>query len=144
MKNRKFYAGAAAAALIAALPIAGAWAATRAEAEAAIADADATRKKAASVGGEWRDTGKMIKEATGLLDTKQYTKAIELASKAKKQGELGYEQAVHEKDAGFPDYMLAVAAKAKETAAVPAENMITAEIASVAVMHNGEKVTVYI
>jgi rhodanese-related sulfurtransferase len=142
MNNRKFYAGAAAAALIAALPIAGAWAATRADADAAIAAADAARKKAASVGGEWRDTGKMLKEATGLLDTKQYSKAIELADKAKRQGELGYEQAMSQKDAGFPDYMLAVAAKAKETPAVPAENMITAEISSVEVMHNGQKVTV--
>jgi rhodanese-related sulfurtransferase len=142
MNNRKFYAGAAAAALIAALPIVGAWAATRADAEAAIAAADAARKKAGSAGSEWRDTGKMIKEASGLLDTKQYSKAIELANTAKKQGELGYEQAMHEKDAGFPDYMLAVAAKVKEVPAVPAENMITAELASVDVMHNGEKLAI--
>jgi rhodanese-related sulfurtransferase len=145
MTNRKFYMGAIAAAVIAALPIANAWSAsTRAEAEDAIAAAEEARKKAASVGGEWRDTGKMIKQATSLLDTREYTKAIGIAEKAKQQGELGYEQAMGQKDAGLPSYMIATAAKAKETApsADPAENMITAELAVVEVMHDGNKLTI--
>ncbi len=79
--------------------------APQAEAEQAIVDADAARKKAASVGGEWRDTGKMIKEAQDLVKSGEYDKAIKLANKAKRQGELGYEQALAEKDAGFPSYV---------------------------------------
>lgn len=76
-----------------------------AKAEQAIADAEAARKKAASVGGEWRDTGKMIKEAEDLVKTGEYDKAIKLANRAMRQGELGYEQAVAEKNAGFPSYV---------------------------------------
>lgn len=79
----------------------------QAEAEQAIADADAARKKAASVGGEWRDTGKMIKEAQDLVKSGEYDKAIKLANKAKRQGELGYEQAMAEQGAGFPSYVKA-------------------------------------
>ncbi len=76
-----------------------------AKAEQAIADAEAARKKAASVGGEWRDTGKMIKEAQDLVKTGEYDKAIKLANQARRQGELGYEQAVAEKNATFPSYV---------------------------------------
>jgi membrane protein involved in colicin uptake len=74
-------------------------------AEQAIAAAEAARKKAASVGGEWRDTGKMIKEAQAAAEAGKFEEAVKLASKAERQGELGYEQAMHEKDAGFPDWM---------------------------------------
>jgi hypothetical protein len=57
------------------------------------------------VGGEWRDTGKMIKEAEDLMKSGEYEKALKLATKAKHQGELGYAQAMSEKDAGFPSYV---------------------------------------
>jgi len=77
----------------------------KAGAEQAIADAEAARKKAASVGGEWRDTAKMIKEAQDLVKSGEYDKAIKLANKAKRQGELGYAQSMAEKNAGFPSYM---------------------------------------
>lgn len=74
-------------------------------AEKAIADAEAARKKAASVGGEWRDTGKMIKDAQDLAKAGEFDKAIQLANQARRQGELGYEQAMHEKNATFPSYV---------------------------------------
>jgi hypothetical protein len=73
----------------------------------AIADAEAARKKAASVHGEWRDTGKMIEEAEEAGAAGDFAKGISLANEAQKQGELGYAQAMHEKGAGFPDYMTA-------------------------------------
>ena len=141
MKIRSFNAAFVVASLMVALPATNAWSATKAEAEEAIAAADAARKQAASVGGEWRDTGKMIKEATSLLDTREYTKAIGLANKAKKQGELGYQQAMDQKDAGMSDYFK-TGVKAKETAVASAENMIAPDLESVEVMHNGEKVVI--
>jgi len=141
MKIRSMFLGFGAASLMIALPITNAWSATKAEAEEAIAAAEQARKQAASVGGEWRDTGKMIEEATGLLDTRQYTKAIGIASKAKRQGELGYEQALSQKDATMPKFMKA-AGEAKHTAAVSAENRITPDLDSVEVIHNGQKVVI--
>jgi hypothetical protein len=71
----------------------------------AIAAAEAARKKAASVKGEWRDTGKFIKEAEGLAKAGDFAGAIALAEKARRQGELGYEQAIREQGATFPSYM---------------------------------------
>jgi len=75
-------------------------------AESAIAAAEEARKKAASVGGEWRDTAGMIKSAQTLAGAGEFDQAIEAATAAKFQADRGYEQAMAEKDAGFPDYML--------------------------------------
>lgn len=76
-------------------------------ADQAIAAAESARKKAASVGGEWRDTFNMIGEARDLAKAGDFAGAIKIASKAKRQGELGYAQAMAETHAGFPSYMLA-------------------------------------
>lgn len=75
------------------------------QAEESLAEAESARKKAASVGGEWRDTAKMITQAEGLAKSGRYQEAIELANKARSQGELGYAQAIREKDADFPAYV---------------------------------------
>jgi hypothetical protein len=75
------------------------------KADEAIAAAEWARKKAASVGGEWRDTAEMIKDAEAAVKTGEFDKAIKLATKAKHQGELGYAQAMAEADADFPTYM---------------------------------------
>lgn len=72
---------------------------------AMIASAEQARQKAASVGGEWRDVGGMIKSAKTLAGAGEFDKAIEAASTAKFQSERGYEQALAERNAGFPDYM---------------------------------------
>lgn len=77
----------------------------KALAEAAIAAAEAAREKAASVGGEWRDVGDMIKSAKTLAGAGEYDKAIEAAAAAKFQSERGYEQALAERGADFPDYV---------------------------------------
>ncbi len=71
----------------------------------AIEKAEAAEKKAGSVKGEWRDTGKIIKKAKAAAKKGDYGKAIKLANTAYRQGELGYQQAVEQKDAGFPSYM---------------------------------------
>jgi nucleoid-associated protein YgaU len=70
--------------------------AQKSAAEAAIAAADAAIKKAASVGGEWRDSRKILKKAEAALKKGDYAKAIKLANQARRQGELGYAQAMDE------------------------------------------------
>jgi hypothetical protein len=77
-----------------------------AQAESLIAAAEEARKKAAAVGGEWRDTAQMIKSAQTLAGAGEFDEAIKAAAAAKFQAERGYEQAMAEKDAGFPDYMI--------------------------------------
>ncbi len=57
-------------------------------------------KKAAKIGGEWRDSKKkFIKKAKAAASKKDYKKAIKLANKAKFEGDAGYTQAMAEKDA---------------------------------------------
>jgi hypothetical protein len=67
--------------------------------------AEAARKEAASVGGEWRDTGDMIKKAEELLKNGDLVAAAKLANDAAKQGHLGYQQAVSQKDLKMPSYL---------------------------------------
>ncbi len=61
--------------------------------EDAIAAAKDARKQAKSVGGEWRDTGKMINKAEKLLKEGKSKEATKLAQEAEAQGMLGYMQA---------------------------------------------------
>lgn len=86
-------------------PSASAATGSSADAEKAIAAAELARKRAASVDGEWRDTGKMVKKAKQAASSGDYAEAVRLADEARRQGDLGYEQALHEKNAGFPPYM---------------------------------------
>lgn len=79
--------------------------------EALIAAAEEARKKAAAVGGEWRDVGEMLKSAKALAGAGEYDKAAEAASAAKFQSERGYEQAMAERGADFPDYVRKALAK---------------------------------
>ena len=62
-------------------------------AEASIAAAKDAQKQAKSVGGEWRDTGKMIKKAGKLLKEGKNKEAAKLAQEAEAQAMLGYMQA---------------------------------------------------
>ena len=64
-----------------------------ADAVAAIASARDAQKQAASVGGEWRDPGKLIKKAEKILKEGEAEQAAKLAAKAEAQGMLGYLQA---------------------------------------------------
>ncbi len=78
---------------------------TAADAEAAIAAAEAAREKAASVGGEWRDTAKIITSARVAAKKGEFGKAVKTAEQAKRQGELGYEQAVSQTELKMPSYL---------------------------------------
>ena len=53
----------------------------------AIAAAKEANQRAAAVGYEWRDTGKLIKGAEKALADEKYDDAIKLANKARKQAE---------------------------------------------------------
>ena len=65
-----------------------------------IKEASAENKKAAKVGGLWRDANKMIKKAKAALEKGDIKKAMKLAKAAKKQGKLGQVQASDQKSAG--------------------------------------------
>ena len=79
--------------------------ASTAKVQKLIDAADAARKEAASVNGEWRDTGKMIKKAKKKLAEGDFVSAAKLANDAAKQGHLGYEQAVSQKTLTMPSYL---------------------------------------
>ncbi len=74
-------------------------------AQDAIAAADQARKKATSVKGEWRDTGKIIKQAEQARKKGDFEKAIKLANKAERQGKYGYEQAMSQQTLKMPSYL---------------------------------------
>ena len=79
--------------------------ADKAAAESAISAAKEAVKKASSVNGEWRDTGKMIKKAEAALEKGEFDKAVKSANDAEFQGNMGYEQAVSQQGVGNPDYL---------------------------------------
>lgn len=79
--------------------------ADKAAAEKAIEDAKASLKKAASVGGQWRDSGKMVKAAEKALEEGDFDTAVKQANKAAKQGEMGHDQAISQQGVGNPDYL---------------------------------------
>ncbi|MCG6861399.1 MAG: hypothetical protein LJE70_09030 [Chromatiaceae bacterium] len=141
MKIRKVSVSVLAVALLAGVPASAVWSADNAEVKKAIAAADTARKKAASVGGEWRDTGKLIDNAQKLAEEGKLDEALELANKAMRQGELGYEQAMSQKDATMPEYMKA-GGEARHTPVAAAGNKITPDLDAVEVIHNGQKVVV--
>jgi hypothetical protein len=74
-------------------------------ADDAIAAAKASLKKAAGVGGEWRDSGKMVKTAEKAAADGDFDKAVKQANKAAKQGEMGHAQALTQQGVGNPDYL---------------------------------------
>ena len=75
--------------------------ANAAAATAAIEAAEAALNKARSVDGEWRDARKVyLKKAKAAAHKADYKTAIKLANIAKFQGEMGYQQAIEQKDAG--------------------------------------------
>jgi len=61
-----------------------------------IASAEASRQRAAEAGAEWVDTGSLIQQATQAAEMEDWQRALELARRAKQQGELAVEQAARE------------------------------------------------
>ncbi len=62
------------------------------EATSAIKSAKEENKKAAAVGYEWRDTGKILKKAEAAAKKGDNEEAIKLANKAKTQASLAIKQ----------------------------------------------------
>ena len=62
------------------------------DAAAAIAAAKAANAKAAAENYEWRDTGKIIKQAEKAMNEGKYAEAIKLANKARRQAENAVNQ----------------------------------------------------
>jgi len=75
------------------------------EANLAVNQAVAMQQKADSVGGEWRDTGAIIQQAQAALQKGDFNQALALAQQAKRQAELGYQQAIQNQKADFPAYL---------------------------------------
>jgi len=73
--------------------------------EAALAGAKAEIKKASAVGGEWRDTGKILKKAEKAAAEGNYGNATKMAEKAKFQAIKGQEQAASQVNVGNPAYL---------------------------------------
>lgn len=105
--------------LVAAPVVADSTKADKAAYEAALAAANEAADKAASVGGEWRDTrwkkssfvkwtspagetvkGSYMGVAAKAAEAGDYNKALELLETAKFQSEMGYTQAMEQKNAG--------------------------------------------
>ena len=76
-----------------------AWAIDEAAFKSAYETAVAARKAARKAGFEWRDTRKMLRQARKLAKKGEYAKAVELANRAGRQGELGLIQAEEQESA---------------------------------------------
>ncbi|MFO8024547.1 hypothetical protein [Thiohalophilus sp.] len=73
---------------------------TQQDANNAISAAKTELNKAASMNYTWRDTRKIIKAAEKAAKEGEYEKAVDLATEARKQGELAQAQAREEQNAG--------------------------------------------
>lgn len=62
-------------------------------------------ESAAAVGGEWRDSYKILGKAKKAWKSGEYDKAEKLAHKAMRQGEIGKSQALAERGASIPAYV---------------------------------------
>lgn len=80
-------------------------AATQADFDKAYAAAAAAVNKAAAMKNEWRDSGKILKQAKKAAAAGDFDKAISLAAQAKFQGDTAQEQARAQANAGNPNYL---------------------------------------
>ncbi len=77
--------------IVALLPLALAWATTRDQAEAAIAEAKQVREEAIAAGVTDSPTDEMIKQAEAVMASREYTRARQYAEWARRQDELSME-----------------------------------------------------
>jgi hypothetical protein len=70
------------------------------EVAAAIKEAEEAIKKSASIGGQWRDAGKILKKAKAAAAKGDNKTALKQAKMAKFEGDMGYEQAKGQEKAG--------------------------------------------
>ena len=72
---------------------------TKNDAAGAISAAEHETSRAKKKSYEWRDTGKIIKQAKAAMKKGEYDDAVKLANKAKKQSTLALQQYNDQKDA---------------------------------------------
>lgn len=82
-----------------------AFAADKAEADKAVADAKAASELAKAAGGEWRDTAEILEDAEKALEAGEFDQAVQLAGKAKFQYEAAAAQAEAAQGVGNPGYL---------------------------------------
>ena len=73
---------------------------TATDSQAAIAAAEYETQRAKELNYEWRDTGKILKEAKKAETEKNFAKAVKLAEQAKTQSSNAIKQYQSQKDAG--------------------------------------------
>jgi hypothetical protein len=88
-------------------------AATKKDAADAIVGAVNETIAAQKVGGEWRDTYKMIGKAKKAYKEGKFDDAVKQANKAMNQSKHAQDQAKAEANAGIPDYVYAGAGMKK-------------------------------
>jgi predicted translin family RNA/ssDNA-binding protein len=81
------------------------FAASKTDYEQAASAAKAAQEAAAAVKSEWRDTGKLLKEAAAAAEKGDYAKATELAKSAELQGKMGEQQAKEQAGIGNAGYL---------------------------------------
>lgn len=96
---KKLLALAAITVLVAACASAPANKHTKADAESAIAAAEHEASRADKMGFQWRDIEKTIKSAKDAVAEEKFDEAVKLSNNAKKQAQLGIDQAQSQKDA---------------------------------------------
>lgn len=69
------------------------------DASASISAAETANKQAKKVNYEWRDTGKIIKKAKKAQKDGNYSMAVKLADKAKRQAQQAYKQYLEQRNA---------------------------------------------
>lgn len=77
----------------------------QADYETALATAKAEINKAAAVGGEWRDTGALVKKAEAAAASGDYATAKKMADRARFEADMGQKQAAEQIDVGNPGYL---------------------------------------
>jgi len=82
------------------------WAENEQPVQQAIQEAQQAFDKAVAVRGGWESTSKLLKDANSSLKKGDRKKALELASRAKREAELSYAQAENQsKNWSEPDYL---------------------------------------
>ena len=71
----------------------------------AITAAEAARKEAAAVGGEWRDTAELIQQAATAAKAGDLPQALALAEEARREGEAGRAQMMAQQELPLPSYL---------------------------------------
>ena len=75
-------------------------AANKSDYNKAAASAKAAISKAKAANFEWRDSGKILKAAAKAAKSGNYNKAVKMANKAKRQGDLALAQSKAQAGAG--------------------------------------------